>query len=167
MNTINNLRELQQKAQDDASEAKSAMDAAFSIVAELEQSAPLAPHVHPAWGPGDTAHQGDLIFVALPKLPGSIQPRKERQLAEGDTKGSRHVLRGGKIFDASKKELRQMIREIADMDVEEKYIGPVFAGACTVEHPQHAHQEFPAHKATVVVFQRNLDAEEREQRVRD
>lgn len=127
-----------------------------------------APVPHPAWAAGDATPQGDLLFVALPKMPKSAKARKNRQLADGDTPGSRHVANGGVVHDADAKELRAMIKAATGCDIAEQYIGPVFTGDVTVEHPQHAHQSFPAIEGcTAVVFQRNLDTEEREQRQRD
>ena len=137
------------------------------VVPALEQRQPKAPHRHPAWMPGDVSHQGDLILVALTVLPKSAVLRHNRQLAEGATKGSRHVLIGGTVYDADKVEARKMLKADAKLDVDERYIGPVFSGAAIVTHPEHAHQVFPEQVCTVVVYQRNLDAEEREQRARD
>lgn len=133
----------------------------------LEQARPHSPRKHEAWMAGDRAHQGDIIFVALKSLPTTATLRKDRQLADGDTSGSRHILIGGKVYDVPKNTLRRRLLTDHGIDVAEAYIGPVFAGECAVEHPQHQHQAFPDHAATVVLYQRNLDAEEREERARD
>jgi hypothetical protein len=126
------------------------------------------PVPHPTWAAGDATPQGDLLFVALQTMPKSAKARINRQLAEGDTKGSRHVAQGGVVHDADKAELRAMIHAATGCDVSANYIGPVFTGDVIVEHPEHAHQSFPAIPGcTAVVYQRNLDAEEREQRARD
>jgi hypothetical protein len=132
-----------------------------------EQARPHAPRRHDAWCAGDKAHQGDLILVALKKLPKSAKPRKDRQMADGTTKGSQHIVIGGSVYDCDRSELAKALNSDAKMNVVEKYIGPVFAGECVLTHPQHQHQSFPDHACTVVVYQRNLDAEEREQQVCD
>ncbi len=127
-----------------------------------------APVSHPAWATGDTTPQGDLIFVALPGMPKSAKARKNRQLAEGETKGSRHIAEGGVIHDADKAELRKMIQKATGADIAETYIGPIFTGNVTVTHPEHVHQSFPAIEGcTAVVYQRNLTAEEVEVRQQD
>ena len=122
---------------------------------------------HEAWMAGDIAHQGDIIFVALKKLPKNATVRKNRQIFEGNTSGSRHVVIGGTVYTVPNDILSKLLKEEHNITIDEKYIGPVFSGACVVEHPEHMHQEFPDHCATVVLFQRNLDAEEREIKARD
>ena len=127
---------------------------------------------HDTWAPGDAAHQGDLILVCLSKLPASAKPRRNRQLAEGQTRGSKHVVAGGEVFEVAPSDLGEVAAAIARVTagkvvVDPQYIGPVFAGPCTLEHPEHQHQAFPDGSITAVIFQRNLDAEEREVRARD
>ena len=129
----------------------------------LESPRPHAPHQHDAWMAGDRAPQGDLILISLKALPKSAKPREDRQMAEGNTRGARHFVQGGKVWEADKDELAQILTSMG-ITVDKKYIGPVFSGACTLTHPKHAHQIFPEHGATVVIYQRNLDAEEKEQR---
>lgn len=138
-----------------------------NTVPSLETTTASKPRRHETWSVGDKAHQGDLIFVALKKLPKSAKSRSDRQMAEGSTKGSRHILEGGKCFDCDAQELAKALKADAKMIVDPKYIGPVFTGECVLTHPQHQHQAFPNHACTVVVYQRNLDADEREARVLD
>lgn len=121
---------------------------------------------------GDVSHQGDIILIAIARLPKSIKPRRNRQLAEGDTQGSRHVLQRGEIYDAPAYETAAMIMEASGCRVDEQYVGPVFVApqaptADDLTHPEHGNQGFPAGTVCAVVFQRNLDAEEREQRTQD
>jgi hypothetical protein len=121
---------------------------------------------------GDASHQGDLTIVRIGSLPASAKPRKERQLAEGNTQGSRHVLARGEVFDASPTEVRDMIGVATKCDVDARYVGPVFVSPSDptphdLTHPEHGHQGFPAGAVCAVVFQRNLDGEEREQRTQD
>jgi len=118
------------------------------------------------------SHQGDLILVAIAKLPKSAKPRKNRQLADGDTQGSRHVLERGEVFDCKASEVVKAIKAATGCDVDKKYVGPVFRSpeeptANDLTHPEHGNQGFPAGCVIAVVYQRNLDAEERERRTRD
>lgn len=128
----------------------------------------LACREHGTWSPGDTAHQGDLILVCLPGLPKSAKARTNRQMAEGETRGSKHVVAGGEVFDADANEVVNMIAKATGgaVKVEPRYAGPVFTGPAVLEHPEHQHQSFPE-SVTCVVYQRSLDAEEREARSQD
>lgn len=131
-----------------------------------------APKLHATFEPGDVSHQGDLIIVGINELPKSAKPRANRQLADGDTQGGRHVLERGDVYDATANEIASAIRKATGCDVGEQYIGPVFVSpsdpsANDLTHPEHGAQGFPAGAICAVVYQRNLDAEEREQRTRD
>lgn len=126
---------------------------------------------------GDVAHQGDLIIVAIASVPKSATPRKSRQLAEGDTQGSRHMMSRGDIFSADQGEVAGYILEATRKAghpcvVPKEYIGPVFVSpanptADDLSHPEHGNLGFPAGTVCAFVYQRNLDAEEREVRTRD
>lgn len=55
-------------------------------------------------------------------------------------------------------------------DPAENYIGPVVQtedGVAVIEHPEHGDHRYEGDQVLAVVFQRALDAEEREQRVLD
>lgn len=122
--------------------------------------------------PGCVAHQGDVIIVSIGSLPKSAKPRSNRQVADGDTQGSRHILDRGEIFDADATEVSGMIRAANGCQVESKYIGPVFVSPESptendLTHPEHGDLGFAAGSVCAVVFQRNLDADEREVRSRD
>jgi hypothetical protein len=128
--------------------------------------------LHATFEVGDVSHQGDLIIVCIGELPRSARPRVNRQLADGNTQGSRHVLERGDVFDADPAEIASLIRIATGCDVGRDYLGPVFVSpsaptADDLTHPEHGNQGFPAGAVCAVVFQRNLDAEEREQRTRD
>jgi hypothetical protein len=133
-----------------------------------EQTGPIV-RTHQTWSPGDVAHQGDLIFVCLPSLPDASNPRINRQLVDGGTIGSRHVLVGGSLYDCSLGDIATAVAMVTKgkMQVGRQYVGPVFAGPATVTHPQHQDQEFPADTITACVYQRNLDSDEREHRAMD
>lgn len=145
---------------------------AAPVIEDRESIINDAPQMHSTFEVGDVAHQGDLIIVRIATLPDSAKPRKNRQLAEGNTQGSRHVMTRGKVFDADAAEMAKLIKAATKCDVQAQYIGPVFVSPVNptendLLHPEHGNQGFPAGAVCAVVFQRNLDAEEREQVVRD
>ena|ERR1051325_10193069 len=128
--------------------------------------------LHPTFEPGDVAHQGDLIIVCIHSLPKSARKRKNRQLAEGATQGSRHILQRGAVFDCDQDQVIDAIKKATGVTVERAYIGPVFVSPekpteDDLTHPEHGNQGFPAKAVCAVVYQRNLDAEQRAQRVVD
>ncbi len=124
-------------------------------------------YTHATWSAGDRAHQGDIIFVGLAKLPASAKKVQQTQLAEGNTQGSRHVLEGGTCYRCDEEELARLIQEATKREVGRTYLGPVFTCPATVTHPEHGDHIFPHQGVVAVVYQRSLDAEEREARVRD
>jgi hypothetical protein len=125
-----------------------------------------------AFSAGDVAHQGDLIIVGIRCLPTSARLRENRQLAEGHTQGSRHVLERGAVYEADKSEVAELIFEATKCRVAWGYIGPVFVSpaeptADDLTHPEHGNLGFPAEQVCAVVYQRNIVAELREQRLRE
>ena len=120
---------------------------------------------------GTVAHQGDLILVRIASLPASAQPHKNRQLAVGDTQGSRHVLKKGAAYDCLLSDVSAAIAAACPgVRVAEAYIGPVFctkAGVADLVHPEHGNHHYRGEMTIAVVYQRNLNVEEREQRVQD
>ena len=131
-----------------------------------------ASKLHHSFEVGDVAHQGDLIIVRIASLPKSAKPRANRQLAEGTTQGSRHIMTRGEVYDADRDEIATMIAAATGVQVDSRYVGPVFVPpsdptADDLAHPEHGNQGFPAGSVCAVVYQRNLDAEEQETRVQD
>lgn len=131
-----------------------------------------APKLHVSFEPGDVSLQGDLIIVAIHSLPASAKARANRQLAEGTTQGSRHILERGDVYDCAASEVVKAIAKATGVTVNDQYVGPVFISPADptendLSHPEHGDQGFPAGTVCAVVFQRSLDAEEREQRVVD
>jgi hypothetical protein len=121
---------------------------------------------------GDVSHQGDLIIVGIVALPRSARPRKNRQLAEGSTQGSRHVLKRGSVYDCDAADVVAAIEIATKQQIDARYVGPVFVSpknptADDLTHPEHGNQGFPAGQVCAVVYQRSLDSEQREQRVVD
>lgn len=123
------------------------------------------------WPVGSAAHQGDLILVRIGAMPKG-KPRKDRQMAEGTTQGSRHVLEVGEALDCDATQVAKAIKAAcpkADL-IDAKYIGPVFRtvdGSAALRHPEHGDHEYSGDMAVACVYQKNLDAEQREVRSRD
>lgn len=142
---------------------------------QVENHEPITndePKLLEAFGTGVVAHQGDLMIVGIPRLPEKRKPRANRQLADGNTQGSRHVLERGELFDGDADEVVQLVKEATGKTVDAKYVGPVFMTpanptANDLTHPEHGNQGYNANQACAVIVQRNLDAEEMEQRARD
>lgn len=131
-----------------------------------------AAKIHATFEPGDVSHQGDLMIIAIQSLPTSAKPRTNRQLADGDTPGSRHVLMCGNVFDADTADVALLIEQVTGCQVGHQYIGPVFVSPANptcddLTHPEHGNQGFPAGTVCAVVYQRSLDEEQRGARVRD
>lgn len=130
------------------------------------------PRLLATFAPGDVSHQGDLILVCLSSLPSSAKPRANRQLADGNTQGSRHVLARGDVYDCDAAEVVRAIKHATRAEVDAKYVGPVFRSPSDptphdLTHPEHGHQGFASKCVVAIVYQRNLDAEERERRTQD
>lgn len=119
---------------------------------------------------GTVAHQGDLIFVRLSGMPKGT-PRKVRQLAEGNTQGSRHILAVGDVFDCNPQDVSKMIGTVCKgVSIDARYIGPFFRtsdGIADVVHPEHGDHFYRGDMVIACVIQRSLDSEERERRVQD
>ena len=131
-----------------------------------------APRLIEDFPVGTVFHQGDLIGVSIGSLPKSAKPRANRQLADGDTQGSRHILTRGEVFDCDANEVAALIKKANGCQVEARYIGPVYRSPDNptendLQHPEHGDIGVGAGCIVAIVTQRNLDALEREQRVRD
>lgn len=115
---------------------------------------------------GTVSHQGDIILVRIAKMPKTAKPRSSQQLADGNTMGSRHIAKG-QVFECKPAEVAKLISEVCPKaKVQEYLIGPVFLG-CNLEHEEHGNQVFPEGSVIATVFQRTLESEEREARVKD
>lgn len=123
------------------------------------------------WPVGSVSHQGDLILVRIEAIPKNSKPRAIRQLADGDTQGSRHILTSGRVYTSDADAMVRAIKAVCPRaNIDAKYVGPVFEtedGLATIEHPEHGWHHYKGDMCVAVVYQRNLDAEEREQRTRD
>lgn len=124
---------------------------------------------------GSISVQGDVYLMVLKGLPKGAKKRDDLQVAEGSTRGSRHVLSNGtEVWDVPAAELRKAILEIHP-DLEDNirydsYLGPVFRGGPEqwLTHPDHAWQGFDSPDTYVaVIFQRNMTADAVEERAGD
>lgn len=116
---------------------------AHQQIEEFAQSAPAEMRfvpdgmAHPQW-----VRQGDVYLEAIDKVPADCdQETTNRQLAPGETRGSRHIIEGNvKLFVSSAK---QPVRQFGAGDV---LVGPVIVAheRCTLTHPEHAHFSLPA-----------------------
>lgn len=101
--------------------------------------------------PGEAIRQGDIYVVRIAKAPKQVgMLTANRQLAPGQTRGSRHVVEGElKVYEAPER----------GSPLE----GPVVVAtkAFRVTHPEHAHFELPAGTYRVL-YQRDFSREELE-----
>lgn len=123
------------------------------------------------WPVGSVSFQGDLIFIRLASLPTSSTTEAGRQLAEGNTQGSRHVLSTGNVYRCAAELVTSSIAQVCKgVVVGEQYVGPVIQtvdGVADVIHPEHGDHFYRGDMVIACVYQRNLDAEQREQRTKD
>lgn len=107
---------------------------------------------------GDVVRQGDLYLVCLSESP-AAEKTKDRQLAPGNTQGSRHVAVGQctvslvKNRDAMCEVLNRLVK---GANVPAELVGPVIRckSAVTITHPEHGHKVLPADSVWAVVYQR-------------
>lgn len=117
-----------------------------SLTTDIEKADNASPKMHDIFDVGDRAAQGDILIARIPNVPKDAKPiPMNPQLAPGDTKGSRHILR-----DPS------TVRMYA-MPGTDPLIGPVveFTAANWIDHPEHAAQGFPA-GCYAITFQRTI-----------
>lgn len=121
--------------------------------------------------------QGDVYLLRVPKdmevsLKG-MERLKSLKIAEGDTKGSRHILEGD--VKAYRGDLTKKLREVyadefakhGDSFFNEYFVGPVVvtgSKGAVLTHPEHAH--FKLSRNTTYQTYHQVDAYTRE-RVRD
>lgn len=121
---------------------------------------------------GENVDQGDVKIVRIKSLPKNRTVRQNRQIAEGSTQGSRHVLEVGDLYDSPPEDVAAAIKEACGIEIGTQYCGPVFAtknGCADLTHPEHGNHCYRGENMSFAsVYQRNLDAEEmQERRARD
>lgn len=129
---------------------------------------------------GDTYRQGDIYITLLDSKGLKVRTEKGRggralyqevtaigphhlQLAEGETMGSRHILRSTKGV-----RLYTPIRENFEDAIEGMMAGPILclAEVNVIDHPEHAPVELPKGDY-VITYQRTTDLDNRIRRVID
>ena len=95
---------------------------------------------------GDVVRQGDLYLVNIESLPAG-KKLEDRQLAEGNTQGSRHVVQG---------DVTLVTPEAAHAGIDRVLCGPAFHcnEAAEVTHPEHGNKILPKDTTWRVTFQR-------------
>jgi hypothetical protein len=109
--------------------------------------------------PGDVIRQGDVYLVALDSKPKKAGAFAGRQLAPGDTQGSRHVAEGDcEIYQPEETDaIRILNRLIPETRGETQFLGPVIVakGAVEITHPEHGNRTLPGEgQAYLVTYQR-------------
>jgi hypothetical protein len=95
---------------------------------------------------GDVVRQGDLYLVNIEKLPEG-KKLEDRQLAEGNTQGSRHIVQG---------DVTLVSPNTAHPGIDRVLCGPAFHcnEAAEVTHPEHGNKILPKDTTWRVTFQR-------------
>jgi hypothetical protein len=95
---------------------------------------------------GDVVRQGDLYLVNIESLPAG-KKLEDRQLAEGNTQGSRHIVQG---------DVTLVSPDTAHPGIDRVLCGPAFYcnEAAEVTHPEHGNKILPKDTTWRVTFQR-------------
>jgi hypothetical protein len=127
------------------------MDEALAVMRDSLPEAMVASETETVGSPslGDVIRQGDLYLECISALP-TGKSLSVRQLAPGNTQGSRHVLEG----DCEVVEVKQHTTA-SGHEVHSALIGPAFIckGACEVTHPEHGNKVLPENTIWQVVYQ--------------
>jgi hypothetical protein len=103
---------------------------------------------------GDVVRQGDIYLVCVDKSDVGRVKTKNRQLAPGETQGSRHILLGDvEIYEVESFSGESML--IGGVEVNTALIGPSFMciGEVEVDHPEHGNRILPEDTCWRVVYQ--------------
>lgn len=109
---------------------------------------------------GDVVRQGDLYLVCIESMPVG-KATDNRQLAPGNTQGSRHILSGDVtiVTSVDYQSLKRVAPEsFAKRDLESVLVGPAFSCNSDVEvtHPEHGHKVLPEGTVWQVIYQQAL-----------
>jgi len=102
--------------------------------------------------PGAHVRQGDIIVTFLEPTDQASKGAEitDRQLAPGNSPGSRHIAEGDvRLFAPSGRDA---------LEGPELRVGD---GGCTITHPEHRHYRLPAGSRVRVTYERDLASEER------
>ncbi len=103
---------------------------------------------------GTVAHQGDVMFVAIKGLPEGAKPRANRQIADGDTQGSRHVAESGTLYDCPAANVVVAVKAATGCTIMDYMAGPVIVGPAEITHPEHGDHVYAESVTLACVFQR-------------
>lgn len=108
--------------------------------------------------PGDVLRQGDLYIIALDvPIPGG-KPHRSRQLAPGNTQGSRHVAEGNcQIQTVDEDQAVSAINRLVPSTKRQRlFIGPMIIAVdhVRIAHPEHGDRTLPGDAAYIVTYQR-------------
>lgn len=135
---------------------KMATKDAATVYAEIvEAAAKNSPEVRDARKlmdvPGDVVRQGDVYVWRMPDCFEPVgTPRGERQVAVGNTAGSRHIAEGEGVKLTNLAEPAKMADALRRLGggatLNAEMIGPVVRSESewTLTHPEHAHVRFAA-----------------------
>lgn len=115
---------------------------------------------------GDVVRQGDVYVIALDSIPAMASAYPGRQLAPGNTQGSRHTAQGECELFTPVEQLTLGIlgRLIPASKGQQHFLGPVVKAAApwTIAHPEHGDRTLPA-GTYLVTYQRAWAQEMRRQ----
>lgn len=96
---------------------------------------------------GSHVRQGDIVLTMVGPSTEAGALITERQLAPGNTQGSRHVAEGDvDIYARAGDALTGPLLRVGE-------------GKCRITHPEHRHYTLPPNTAWAVTYERDLEAE--------
>jgi hypothetical protein len=107
--------------------------------------------------PGDVLRQGDLYITCLDVEPPGGRLSGTRQLAQGTTRGAKHVVVGDcDVLRVPQEEAVAALRRVVPGADERQFVGPVIRarGPVTISHPEHGDRTLPGEGWYLVTYQR-------------
>jgi len=107
--------------------------------------------------PGDVVRQGDLYITCLECEPQEGRPAGTRQLAQGPTRGAKHVVVGDcDVLWVPREQAIAALRHVVPVADRLQFVGPVIRarGPVTITHPEHGDRTLPGEACYLVTYQR-------------
>jgi len=107
--------------------------------------------------PGDVVRQGDLYITCLECEPQGGRPAGTRQLAQGPTRGAKHVVMGDcDVLWVPREQAIEALCRVVPGAYTQQFVGPVIRarGPVTVTHPEHGDRTLPGEACYLVTYQR-------------
>jgi len=107
--------------------------------------------------PGDVVRQGDLYITCLESEQQGGRPAGTRQLAQGPTRGAKHVVVGDcDVLWVPHEEAVEGLRRVVPGADKHQFVGPVIRarGPVTITHPEHGDRTLPGEACYLVTYQR-------------